>query len=138
MKRFWDKVNKTETCWLWTASTKGKNNYGSFWDGNKSTYAHRVSWELHNGEIPNDLRVLHKCDTPECIRPDHLFLGTQADNILDQMQKNRKGKLKKNQVIQIRKMYKPYVVTLYDLAKQFKVCPKTIHKIVTGVTWKHI
>jgi hypothetical protein len=92
LDRFWSKVQKTETCWLWTASKRHKG-YGAFCyerNGIKvQGRAHRFSWELHFGEIPEGLFVLHRCDNPACVRPDHLFLGTNQDNVDDMMAKGR-------------------------------------------------
>lgn len=87
--RFWEKVNKTETCWLWTASTQG--GYGQIGHDIylRPVRAHRVSWELHYGPIPAGLDVLHKCDNPPCVRPDHLFIGTALDNVQDMLRKER-------------------------------------------------
>lgn len=89
--RFWEKVHKTESCWLWTASVKDGFPYGQIGHPGTRTprRAHRVSWELHNGPIPAGLFVLHKCDNPRCVRPDHLFLGTQSDNLKDAYSKGR-------------------------------------------------
>ncbi|MCK5445678.1 MAG: HNH endonuclease [Rhodospirillaceae bacterium] len=75
-------------CWLWAASCH-KWGYGRFRVGSKKKLAHRVSWEIYNGPIPDGLCVLHKCDVPECVNPDHLFLGTNADNAADRSAKGR-------------------------------------------------
>jgi hypothetical protein len=88
--RFWRNVQKTPTCWLWTGAYQ-KPGYGKIGDGSHSKYAHRVSWELQAGAIPHGLQVLHRCDNPQCVRPDHLFLGTQADNVADMYAKGRDG-----------------------------------------------
>lgn len=89
-QRFWNKVNKTDGCWLWTGST-GRRGYGAFRTPahkyNQQT--HRISYEIHYGPIPDGLWVLHRCDVPGCVRPDHLFLGTPADNMADMVQKGR-------------------------------------------------
>lgn len=87
--RFWAKVRKTNTCWLWIGATI-KGGYGSFGGIKcKVGMAHRFSWTLHNGPIPAGLDVLHRCDTPPCVNPEHLFLGTQTDNSRDMVQKGR-------------------------------------------------
>lgn len=90
-KRFWDKVIKGPECWEWEAS-RSKAGYGQLQVRSISPrplLAHRVSWILANGEIPNGLFVLHKCDNPACVRPSHLFLGTQRDNNTDRQRKGR-------------------------------------------------
>src|SRR2546425_2672805 len=69
-------------CWLWTGPTTW-NGYGRLRVAGVHVKAHRFSWEYHNGHIPDALRVLHRCDAPACVRPEHLFLGTQRDNIVD-------------------------------------------------------
>jgi hypothetical protein len=86
--RFWRNVNKTETCWLWTASTN-PFGYGVLRYRGRSLTMHRQSWELHFGPIPDGLCVLHKCDVPQCVRPDHLFIGTKKDNMQDASRKGR-------------------------------------------------
>jgi len=88
-KRFWPKVKKTATCWLWIGHIDRKG-YGKIWRWpQKSAVASRVSWELHNGPIPKGMNVLHRCDNPACVRPDHLFLGTIGDNNRDRYAKGR-------------------------------------------------
>lgn len=73
-------------CWIWTGA---RMRYGYFQYGKKLIGAHRVAWELRNGPIPDGLYVLHRCDNPPCVRPDHLFLGTAADNTADMVAKGR-------------------------------------------------
>lgn len=94
-ERFWQKVNKTEACWLWTASTHefGYGVIGCPDRPGRTLRAHRVSWEWAHGEIPKGLLVLHKCDVPACVNPDHLFLGTHKDNSDDKVSKGRQAKI---------------------------------------------
>lgn len=91
-QRFWPKVQKSDGCWLWIAGGDGSTGYGRIREGSKTKptlLAHRVAWELTFGPIPDDLWVLHKCDTPRCVRPDHLFLGTSGENNNDMAAKGR-------------------------------------------------
>lgn len=85
---FWDKIYKTETCWLWTGALT-KAGYGRAWEGKKAWKAHRLSWTLHTGEILKGLGVLHHCDNPPCVNPDHLFLGDHTVNMKDKFDKGR-------------------------------------------------
>jgi len=87
--RFWGYVNKSGDCWLWTAGCF-KRGYGAFaYDGKRPGYAHRFSYELHFGPIPEGKVIMHKCDNRKCVNPAHLKAGTQRDNIHDAMAKNR-------------------------------------------------
>ena len=90
-QRFREKVQHGPSCWLWLAGTTGSLGYGSFWvpASGRMVAAHRVSWELTEGPIPEAYLVLHHCDTPPCVRPSHLFLGTQLDNMRDMVAKRR-------------------------------------------------
>lgn len=92
--RFWSRVesNDADSCWLWTGSVRGNNKYGVFEIAGKPIQAHRFSWELHHGLIPVGQCVLHRCDTPRCVNPSHLFLGTHQQNMADMAAKGRAPK----------------------------------------------
>lgn len=89
--RFWLKVQKTETCWIWTGARRpeGYGVIGGGPRGSKTLRATHVSYELNVGPIPAGQWVLHRCDNPRCVRPDHLFLGTHQDNVDDAKAKGR-------------------------------------------------
>lgn len=135
-------------CWLWTgAVAKCRNgDYGLLtWFGGKMRLAHRVSYELFKGPI-NDLCVLHKCDTPLCVNPDHMFLGTRKDNIDDMLRKGRRtyksgadartAKLTESQVREIRSLKDQF--STRQLAKMFGIGSSAMHKITSGRSWKKL
>jgi hypothetical protein len=86
--RFLDKVRKTDGCWIWQGASHEKG-YGCFFFRGRKRSAHVVSYTLFVGEVPDGLMVCHECDNPPCVRPDHLFVGTNQDNILDAFSKGR-------------------------------------------------
>lgn len=143
--KFWLRVQKTDGCWLWTR--RGQDGYGVITIGTKSRFlrAHRISWELHYGAIPDGLGVLHHCDNPPCVRPDHLFLGTALDNARDRESKGRgrylsgeqngRAKLTLAQVIEIRTLYAQGNITQAELRKQFPVSSSQMSRIVNGQKW---
>lgn len=132
-ERFWQRVDKTETCWLYRGPGRGKG-YGGFGRGR---LAHRYSWELHFGTIPKWLEVLHHCDVRRCVRPDHLFLGTSGENNKDTVRKGRNArwdkmphaKISDEQVCEIRSRSHEMKT---DLAKEYGVSASLIHMILTG------
>ena len=88
LRRFNEKVRKTDGCWLWTASVVS-DGYGQMWLGRTMVRAHRLSYEIHKGPVPKGLFVCHRCDVPRCVNPDHLFVGTNQDNQRDSASKGR-------------------------------------------------
>lgn len=155
LSRFWSKVYKDGpiiipelgSCWMWT-STRNKAGYGVIGISQKNYLTHRLSWEIQNGTIPKDLLVLHKCDNPSCINPEHLFLGTDADNVCDKMNKGRHrkrsgeatgtAKVTKEQVIEIRERFAQGGIHHSQIAKEFGLSRMAVSFIVRRRTWKHI
>ena len=138
VERFWARVNKTDDCWLWTgAQIKG---YGDLRINTTARQlAHRFSWELHSGHIPQGLHVLHRCDNPPCVRPDHLFLGTNNDNVMDMVVKGRAGKkLSPEIVVTIRREYASSQISQRELAIKYGVSKTTMEKLLTWKTWGHL
>ncbi len=144
IKRFWSKVQKTGHCWLWTAS-RNYNGYGNFSLDGKTFLAHRIAFFLSNGISLSELFVCHKCDNPACVNPEHLFLGTQRDNMQDSLKKGRKpsypgskngrAKLTETEVNEIRRLHlEGYTST--PLIRKFGVCKSQINNIVAGSQWK--
>jgi len=144
-ERFWAKVNKTNDCWLWTGCQS--EGYGYIRHNKKSYRTNRVSWELHFGSIPLGLLVCHKCDNPSCVRPDHLFLGTNLENTQDRDRKKRnkspKGeqhgsaKLTISDILAIRELHTQKIQTV-EIARRFGVCRSHISEIIHRKFWKHI
>lgn len=88
-QRFWSKAETVESgCHEWQ-STLHRSGYGKFWLNGRQAYAHRIAWELVNGRAPEGMRVLHRCDNRRCVNPEHLFLGTDRDNVRDMHSKGR-------------------------------------------------
>jgi hypothetical protein len=139
---FWSKVEKGPGCWIWTGARK-KYGYGQVGykkaDGKMTTtQAHRVSYALTYGD-PGDLFVLHHCDNPPCVRPDHLFVGTHTDNMLDCAQKERRThtKLTNKKVAEARKLAAKGE-NLYKIAESLEASPEQLVLAIRGGTWKHV
>ena len=130
-------------CHIWTAA-KYSNNYGHIRWQEKDLLAHRVAWEYENGKIPPGLQVCHKCDQPQCCNPDHLFLGTQTDNMRDMINKGRDcfprgerqgfAKLTEADVLNIRQRIAEGERNK-DLAIKYDVDPSTISNIKRREWW---
>lgn len=141
IERFWRSVRRTNSCWLWEGG-KDSNGYGQFGVNGKSVLVHRFSYELHKGKIPTNntyhgVCVLHICDTPNCVNPKHLVLGTQRENIKDRDNKGRLfAKINKFKADEIRSLYIPRKVSQYKLSKMFGVSRSTVEDIIHNRIWK--
>lgn len=125
-------------CWLWD-SAYVDHRYGVMWLDGRNQYAHRVSYMLHKGEIPQSSYVCHKCDNPACVNPDHLFLGDARENALDCVRKGRRHgqTLTVNQVAEIKKRLLGGESRTV-LAREFSTTLKVIEGIAQGAKWKHV
>lgn len=133
MERFFSKVEKTETCWNWTACKRGKAGYGAINVNGKVKDAHRLSYELHKGEIPEGLMVLHTCDNRLCVNPEHLFLGTAKDNWHDGF---NKGRIKLMSSEEIDKMKNHPSLGAYRRGCRCRECTDLKTKAVADWRWK--
>lgn len=151
--QFWSHVEKTGGCWLWRGTKRNpepRRAYGVFRKDGQRVSAHRLAWELQYGPIPagrgyHGTCVLHSCDNPSCVRPQHLFLGTNGDNVADSVRKGRRArgersataKLTEKQVKAIRQRAAAGE-TCSILAKAFGVSSPTISGIVRRKYWPHV
>ena len=144
-EKFFSHVNKTETCWLWTAC-KDKAGYGWFGINKKNIRSHQVSWLLAGNTIPEGHLIRHKCRNRHCVNPDHLETGTPKQNMNDKHrdgtfpdqhgEKSNSHKLTEEQVRIIRT--NPDNKSGYRFAKDYSVGEQTIYDIILRKTWKHI
>ncbi len=151
-ERFWAKVyragphlDKMDTpCWMWTAG-RNRRGYGTF-QRERPLRAHRVSWEIENGGIPDGKWVLHHCDNPSCVRPGHLFLGTHKDNMHNRSEKGRQARgervgraiLSDAAVREIRRRYAAGGVLQQSLGDEFGVSQSMISRICRRDAWTHL
>lgn len=144
--RFFKKVKKSDGCWLWTGNLN-ECGYGTIGSGKngKTILSNRACWLIHKGKIPDGLCVLHKCDNPACVNPDHLWIGTHAENMIDRQNKGRtpKGslcgrvKLTEEIVLSIRKDHS-LGMTRLAVAKKYNTSRTSAFAIIHRLSWKHI
>lgn len=156
LERFWSKVEKGSPgeCWTWKGQLNGGRpgyQYGKLSVRQKWYGAHRISYFIAHGELPDNLLVCHHCDNPLCVNPDHLFLGTSSDNTKDMLNKGRAGysfhfrrgeehfkaKLTNHDIPVIRKRI-ANGERCADIAESFNVSRVTIWRIGKGLTWKTV
>lgn len=152
-QRFWKHVQKGLSCWLWTAC-KTKDGYGRLGNSKQGQYlAHRLSYRIHFGDTPEGMEVCHSCDTPACVNPSHLWIGTHSDNMKDCARKGRrilpcsesrvrgishpKSKLTDEQVREILCRYQ-HGESPTKMGPHFPVSIATINRIVNRKIWRHI
>jgi hypothetical protein len=134
-----------EGCWPWQGPLDA-DGYGLFPHANRTVRAHRFSFTLHRGVIPAGMHVLHACDNPRCVRPDHLFLGTNQANVDDMIRKGRQArgadihtaKVNEATVKEIRSRYAARRANLRALAQEFGIGYAGLCDIVYRRSWKHV
>lgn len=144
IKKFWYGVTKTPDCWIWSGRLDSDGRYGNIWIDGRIVKAHRVSYVLHKGPIPDNLIVRHLCHNKLCVNPDHLEAGTSQDNANDEKLagKTQTGelswasKLTADQVREIRLRYENGETNQRELARQYDVSYWTLNSIIKGKTWK--
>lgn len=145
--KFWSRVRKLpgkRACWLWTGALLAHGGYGQLDVTGTTRRAHIFSWEAHHGVVPAGLCVLHHCDNPPCVRPDHLYLGTQQDNARDAKKRKRMphgeahhaAKLTNVAVSALRTRYAEGA-SMRALAQDYEVTRSAVQQIVRGIRWKH-
>lgn len=141
IERFWAKVKKTRSCWNWTAGLKGAG-YGTFMIEKTGFSAHRVSYELAYGPVPEGMSVLHKCDNKRCVRPCHLFLGTQRENMQDMAKKKRSTIGERHPSCRITEAtvreIRASPLGSKKLSALYTLTPRYIRQIRAGGVWKHV
>ena len=150
MERFWARVERGDGCWEWRG-TRRRDGYGQLMVNGKLIRAHRLAYELSVGPIPPGLSVCHRCDNPPCVRPDHLWLGSRAENLADMTAKGRRrhfmgrpqagslnhnAKLTEDDIRVMRLMASQY--TQRAIAERFGIGRANVSLIIRGKTWRHV
>jgi hypothetical protein len=145
-ERFWSKVivdpDRPDACWRWSAATTGFG-YGILRTSRpnpRNAKAHRVSWELHFGEIPEGMMVLHRCDTPTCTNPRHLFLGRGADNVRDMVRKGRHWNqgLTTERAYVVKYLLRNTTLRAAAIAEMFRIGLTTLWMLNVGRAYRHV
>lgn len=148
--RFFALVEKTDGCWFWKGAVKEFGHGVMRGQNGRTIRAHRASWEIHKGPIPSGLFVCHHCDVPNCVNPDHLFLGTNADNMADCKAKGRArgpchrgekhgmSRLTEDDVRELRDLHATGQFFLRNLADRYGITIAQAHRIVHRRAWRHV
>jgi hypothetical protein len=155
-EHFWSKVDRSGDCWLWLASRR-PNGYGTYYVDRVPMLAHRIAWELTYGSIPQGLFVCHSCDTPACVRPDHLLLGSARANLLDARRKGRApvatprpktgllrgeqnpaARLTVNSLVEIRRRVAVGTEPYATIAAAFGVSRSLVYQLAHRKVWRHV
>ena len=134
-QRFWEKVDKSGECWLWTGA-KTAEGYGAFSVNKKRVYAHRFSYTQHHGEIPAGSMVLHKCNNPGCVNPSHLYAGSAKDNAVDRSAAGNSVPYKLNRKLAKRIRSQRPTHTISQLANMYNVSACTIVNVIGNRIYK--
>ena len=140
--RFFKKVTKTNSCWIWNGR-KSPDGYGKFRIKRRENGSHRISWQISNGKIPKGKYICHHCDNPPCVNPDHLFLGTNQDNVNDMKAKGRspRGEQRPNSILsnaKIREIRSIQGMKHSEIASIYGVSATTIGLIIRRLKWNHV
>jgi len=145
-ERFITKVNKTATCWLWTGGLDSWN-YGNYRLNGKCVKAHRYSYMINKGNIPEGMLIRHTCDEPKCVNPSHLILGTHQDNMNDRNQRNRQARNKgeksgnakaNNDIVKEIRILYGFGFTHIELANKYNIGRTSVGLIINKKAWSHI
>lgn len=144
LERFWSQVAKSDGCWLWQGSRQ-RLGYGVFSYARRWAFAHRLSWMVHGGTIPEGLCICHRCDNPRCVRPDHLFLGTQADNMRDKVSKGRQSRGTRignarltNDIVQEIRARVLQGEPGVQIARSLSISKSTVSMVANRHIWRHV
>lgn len=153
-ERFWAKVDKgphPKGCWVWTGCDQRGKGYGGFRFRGRGVGVHRLSYEIHKGVAPANLLVCHECDNRLCVNPDHLWLGTNQDNMTDMVKKGRHvngaipagencyaAKITEIQILEMRAIYLKGGTSQRKLGERFGIGQMQVCRILRGERWKHL
>ncbi len=145
IRRFWERVVKTETCWLWTGCVE-RNGYGRLQVNRVRWMPHRLSYFLAHGDIPDGLCVLHSCDNTLCVNPSHLRTGTAADNTADKVSKGRHcqgetvgtSRFTETDIREMRRLRQEENLPYHAIGERYSTDAGTAWQICTRRSWKHV